>query len=101
MRRFPTHSLKSFLLVGMTTRTIVRCNGEPLRDHNRRVSQRELFDLGDELQRAASAVAISEATPHVLPEIDHELRGVASFVNGTAAAQLLFGRPDALELGVE
>ena len=97
MRWFPTHSL-SFLLVGMTTRAILRRNGEPLRDQNRRVSQREMFDLGDELQRAASAVAISETAPHVLVEIDHELRRIAALVNGTAAAQR---RPDALELGVE
>jgi hypothetical protein len=57
-----------------------------------------MFDLGDELQRAASAVAISEAFPDVLLEIGHELRRIAAFVNGTAAAQR---RPDALELGVE
>lgn len=88
----------SFLLMGMTTRTAVRRNGEPLRDEARRVSQREMFDLGDELQRAASAVAISEAAPQALLKIDHELRGVAPFVDWTATAQR---RPDALELGVE
>src|SRR5436189_5709265 len=57
-----------------------------------------MLDLGDELQRAASAVAISEAAPYLLFEIDHELLTVAAFVNWTASAQL---RPDALELGVE
>ena len=87
-----------FLLMGMTTRAAVMRNGEPLRDQDRRVSQREMFDLGDELQRAASAVAIPEAAPHALLEIDHELHGIAAFVNGTASAQR---RPDALELGVE
>jgi hypothetical protein len=39
--------------------------------------------------------------PEALLEIDHELRRVAAFVNRTAAAQLFFRRPDALELGVE
>jgi hypothetical protein len=57
-----------------------------------------MFDLGDELQRAASAVAISKAAPHALTEIDHELRRTAALVNGTAPAQR---RPDALELGAE
>jgi hypothetical protein len=98
MRRFPTHSLKSFLLMGMTTRASLEGNGEPLRNEDCRVSQRESLDLGDELQRAASAVAISEAAPHALRLIDHELGGVAAFMNGTAPAQR---RPDALELGVE
>jgi hypothetical protein len=98
MRWFPTHGLKSFLVMGMTTRASLTGNGEPLRNEDCRVSQRETFDLGDELQRATSAVAISEAAPHALLEIDHELRRIAAVMNGAAAAQR---RPDALELGVE
>ncbi len=61
MRRFPTHSVMSFLLLGMTTRATSRHNVELLRNQSCRVSQREMFDLGDELQRAASA--IPEAAP--------------------------------------
>ena len=84
--------------MGMTTRTILRRNGEPLRDQKRRVSQREMFNLGDEFQRAAAAVAISETAPDAFREIDHELLGIGALVNRTASAQL---RPDSLELGVE
>jgi hypothetical protein len=57
-----------------------------------------MFDLGDELQRAAPAAAISEAAPHAFAEIDHELRWIAAVMNRAAATQR---RPDALELGVE
>src|SRR5262245_50542317 len=57
-----------------------------------------MFYLGDELQRAAPAAAISEAPPDAFAEIDHELRRVAAVVNRTAPTQR---RPDALELGVE
>jgi hypothetical protein len=88
----------SFLLMGMATHTILKRNAEAARYKDRCVSQREMLDLGDELQRAAPAVAISKAAPHIFVEIGHELRRVAALVNGTAAAQR---RPDALELGVE
>jgi hypothetical protein len=85
----------SFLLMGMTTRADLCRNGGPLRDETRRVSQPEMFDLGDELQRAAPAAAISETTPDVFLEIDHELRWVLALMDRAAPAQL---RPDALEL---
>jgi hypothetical protein len=46
------------------------------------------LDFGDELERAAAAVAITEAAPAVLGEIDHELPPVAALVNRTAAGEL-------------
>ena len=57
-----------------------------------------MFDLGDELQRAATATTSTKAVPGAFFDIDDELLGMTAVMNGTATEQL---RPDALELGVE
>lgn len=73
-------------------------NGEPFRDKCCRASHVEIFHLGDELKRAATAITISKAAPHAAVEIDHECSPVAATVNGTTPSKL---RPDALESSVE
>jgi hypothetical protein len=57
-----------------------------------------MFNLSDELERAAAAITISKAAPHAALKIDHELLAVAAVVNRATSSKL---RPDALEPGVE
>ena len=76
----------------------LRAYGKPFGDEDGGTSHVEIFDLGDELQRAAAAIAITKAVPSAGLEIDHELPDIAAAMNGAATDEL---RPDALELGVE
>lgn len=73
-------------------------NGEPLRNKCCRASHVEIFDLGDELKRAATAITVSKAAPHAAVEIDHECSWVVPAVDRTTPRKL---RPDALEPSVE
>src|SRR5262249_31539544 len=73
-------------------------NGEPFGSQLRSTSHVETFHLGDELESAATAVAITETVPEPFLNMDHELSSIAAFVNRTAANKLV---ANALELTVD
>ena len=73
-------------------------NGEPFGNQQRSTPHVETFNLGHELERAATAVAVTKTVPKACDGIDRELPPVAALVNGTTADKVV---ADALEPGVE
>jgi hypothetical protein len=68
--------------------SITRREGKPRANEPTRVANFGALDLGPELRCSTAPVAIDEAVPDVLIEIDHELFAIAAFVNGAAAEEL-------------